>query len=199
MSSEQAARPAEAELEPQADAAEANVGAEKQLTNKEKRLLKKQEKAQQKAAAGGAERIENSKVTAEEKTNVPAVGEKKRKRDDEGAGDDGPQGEEQEQEAEEEVEPLSHKEQRKRRKLEKQLEKKKQSFGEGEGEAPDSTEAVKDEKDLPARSPFSVWIGNMSFRTSPQRIQEWLEEHEIQGITRVHMPKGVKRGEYNKG
>lgn len=197
MSADELTIQAEARPEPEASVAEASVPAEKQLTNKEKRLLKKQEKAKQKAAA------ESNKADAEDETAVTAVEEKmkKRKRAAEGAEAEGAQDGEQQEEGAEEEEPLSHKEQRKRRKLEKQLEIKRKSLGSA-GEAPASAEAkgaVKDEKDLPARSKFSVWIGNMSFRTSPQRIQEWLEEREIEGISRVHMPKGVRRGEYNKG
>ncbi|PWN45223.1 hypothetical protein IE81DRAFT_285961 [Ceraceosorus guamensis] len=91
-----------------------------------------------------------------------------------------------------EVEAISHKEQRKRRKLEKAAAKA------GTGGSADSVPVATEPK-VPARSGFSLWIGNLSFRTSEARLKEWLEEGGITGISRIHMPSGQKKMEHNKG
>lgn len=87
---------------------------------------------------------------------------------------------------EEEEEPLSHKERRKRRKMEKL------AVLHGD-DAPARPPA------RPQRSPFSVWIGNLAFSTSTDDLRAWLREHHIEGVSRVHMTPGARRGEHNKG
>lgn len=94
-------------------------------------------------------------------------------------------------EQEGEVEALSHKEQRKRRRLEKK------GLLPALGSAEDGTAERREA--LPERSPYAIWIGNLSFMTNAQRLQSWLEEKGLQGISRVHMPKGVKKFEQNRG
>lgn len=90
--------------------------------------------------------------------------------------------------ADDEEAPLSHKEQRKRRKLEKR--------------ASDSADHAEEEEEAPKRpqrSPFSLWVGNLSFRTTAEELQDFLRENGVSGISRVHMPKGARRGEDNRG
>lgn len=82
--------------------------------------------------------------------------------------------------------------------------------GEGEGEASGDGEArprkVK-EKGKEEKGEYSVWIGNMSFRTQPDALKAWLENGIVeQGgepdcVTRVYLPKKAGRGEFseNKG
>lgn len=179
------------------------------LTNKERRLAKQAEK--RKRAEGGQEEAEGvsskaESVHADVNGGVAAQLKKSRKADsteDEGSDEQGDQPEE-----EEEVEAISHKERRKRRKLEKK------------GLLPSSTDAIEDRHHhhqqqtntagfsaptsssinaLPPRSAHALWVGNMNFMTSPQRLQSWFEEKGISGISRVHMPKGAKKFEQNKG
>lgn len=89
-----------------------------------------------------------------------------------------------------EEEPLSHKERRKRRKMEKMEERVDDSGERDPSSAPPGR---------PQRSPYSVWIGNLAFSTTQELLTKWLEEHDIQGISRVHMPQGARKFEYNKG
>lgn len=89
-----------------------------------------------------------------------------------------------------EEEPLSHKERRKRRKMEKMEERVEHSEERDHSSAPPGR---------PQRSPYSVWIGNLAFSTTQELLTKWLEEHDIQGISRVHMPQGARKFEYNKG
>ncbi|CAO1618962.1 unnamed protein product [Parajaminaea phylloscopi] len=100
-----------------------------------------------------------------------------------------------EEEADAEVEALSHKERRKRRKMEKQ------------GIVPPAAAAAQTDQrpggppreGLPDRSRYSVWVGNLAFSTTTQRLQAWLHEREIFGISRINMPIGARKHEYNKG
>ncbi|KDN36920.1 hypothetical protein K437DRAFT_259972 [Tilletiaria anomala UBC 951] len=185
------------------------------MTNKEKRLARKAEKAKQRGADGIASAEVETDADADAAENSKNGLKSKRKRDDvdthgersaNGEGDAGPADGKEHAEAVEGVEPLSHKEQRKRRRVEKQQQRSQSSgkvsdLADKDQTGPvDSVKAKPNAKpEVPARSPYSIWIGNLSFRTSPDRIQEWLQEHEIEGISRVYMPKGAKRGEYNRG
>lgn len=116
------------------------------------------------------------------------------------------------EEEDEEVEAVSHKEMRKRRKMEKQAARhaaaedgKAMDLGSagagarGQHALSTAASAEQSEKAKPARSPFSLWIGNLAFNTSSDRIQSWLRDNGIEGISRVHMPKGARKMEYNRG
>ncbi|KAH8113327.1 RNA-binding domain-containing protein [Phellopilus nigrolimitatus] len=91
-----------------------------------------------------------------------------------------------EEEAEEEVRVLSHKEQRR-------LKKKQKLADETSADPSNSTEAArtKEKKDktgkdvLPKRQ-NSVWVGNLTFRTTPDMMRTFFEG--VGEITRVHMP-----------
>lgn len=179
-------------LEEQQAAAEASTSSPAQaLTNKERRLAKKAEKQAKQESKKGEKKASLKRKQEDEEDDGAD--------DNSGDGDVALSGsnknggtEPTEADAEEEeVEALSHKEMRKRRKLEKRglIEP-----------AEEKKAATANEADaLPKRSPYSLWIGNLSFRTSPEKLQEWLEQGGIQGISRVHMPAGAKRGEFNKG
>ncbi|KLT44649.1 hypothetical protein CC85DRAFT_307043 [Cutaneotrichosporon oleaginosum] len=82
----------------------------------------------------------------------------------------------------------------------------------GEAEAEGTGEARTRKKDKAAapkeeKSEFSVWIGNMSFRTQPEALKSWIQTGitesggEDDCITRVYLPKKAARGEFseNKG
>ena len=184
------------------------------LTNKEKRKWRQE---QRKLAA----EKEQEKIQSQSNSTTDPDPTSKRKRDQDTATDalkDSTTNEEGEaapaggaQGEGEETEALSHKEKRKRRKMEKSQAKffgssesneprptSSYPVGPGASGAPPSGMSMSD-ANRPARSEFSLWIANMSFQTSPQRIQEWLEEKGIKGISRVHMPKGERRGQYSKG
>lgn len=166
------------------------------LTNKERRKLKQAEK-RKRVEEGEAAPAETA--TAPQGTSETTVERKERKQrrsedaedaqggeaedaaDAEGEGEDG------------EVEALSHKERRKRRKMEKKGILPPAGAASGPGAPGKPQEA------LPERSPWAVWVGNLSFSTTTQRLQAWFEEKGIQGISRVHMPKGAKKFEFNKG
>lgn len=152
------------------------------LTNKERRKAKQEAKKKQ-----------------AEEAKVAKVDKKKRVLEQEdGQGEDTPATEG--EEAEEPVEALSHKEQRKRRKLEKKGLLPPPAGADGDVDAmPSSSHAKPQRPDLPERSPYAVWVGNLSFQTNIERLQGWFEERGIQGISRVHMPRGVKKFEQNKG
>lgn len=153
------------------------------LTNKERRLAKQAEK-RKREEGGAAVAVEEAPQAA---ADVVAPAET--------ADDDEAEAvvttEDAEEQAEEDVEALSHKERRKRRKLEKQG--KLLPDGSKTGTTATTT------PNEPNRSPYAVWIGNLSFMTNPQRLQQWLEEKGLSGISRVHMPKGGKKFEQNKG
>lgn len=147
------------------------------LTNKERRKAKQAEK--RKRADEGA----TSKVSVDA-AGSPTSGEA-------GVNQDNPE----EAPEEDEVEALSHKERRKRRKMEKKGLLPTSAAGK-QGEGQDSQDR---QEPLPERSRYAVWVGNLSFQTTTQRLQSWFQEKEIWGITRIHMPKGAKKFEYNKG
>lgn len=154
------------------------------LTNKERRKAKQEAKRKQ---------VEEAKVEKVER-------KQKRSADDEGEGAAVGQPE-QEGEEEVEVEALSHKEQRKRRKLEKKgLLPSAPGDEAAAGPAGSSSFSGKPQQPaLPERSPYAVWVGNLSFQTNIERLQGWFEERNVKGISRVHMPRGLKKFEQNKG
>jgi len=89
-------------------------------------------------------------------------------------------------------------------KKEARLAKKKAKKG-GEGE--DGAEGVaaeeeKKTKPVPVEKRNSIWIGNLSFRTTTERIKEFLEKgvEELGGdegsVTRVNLPKEKNKGEF---
>lgn len=178
-------------LEEQQAAAEASTSSPAPaLTNKERRLAKKAEKQAKQENKKGEKKASLKRKQEDEEDRVDdnsGDGDVALSGSNEDEGEEPKEGDA----GEEEVEALSHKEMRKRRKLEKRgllepAEEKKAATA-NEAEA------------LPKRSPYSLWIGNLSFRTSPEKLQEWLEQGGIEGISRVHMPAGAKRGEFNKG
>ncbi len=229
--------------------ADASASGAPVLTNKQKRLLKKEEKFNAKRDA------RKSKSTGEQPAAplaaaTEAVG--KRKREDAAAtldssGKARADADAEEQE-EEEVEAISHKEQRKRRKLEKQQQREGgASSTKPSTSASNSTggSAAAMSAAAPRRSQYSVWVGNLSFRTSSERLQQFIESRadlEALGVdpgtaatsanaavlgmrqwgkdagadgsgsgsegpsalgpgcvSRIHMPRGAKKGEHNKG
>jgi hypothetical protein len=79
--------------------------------------------------------------------------------------------------------------------------------GEDKGEgAPRSRDSKPKEKPQ-AKGEFSIWIGNLSFRTAAEGLREFLVQGitemggEVDCITRVHMPKKGDKGSFaqNKG
>jgi RNA recognition motif-containing protein len=86
------------------------------------------------------------------------------------------------------------------------LAKKKKAKGrdgdEGEGAADAEEKKEKKEKPVPVEKRNSIWIGNLSFRTSGDRIKEFLENgvKELGGdegsVTRVNLPKEKNKGEF---
>nr|CDI56729.1 related to RNA-binding protein rnp24 [Melanopsichium pennsylvanicum 4] len=175
-------------------AATVGDGADRPLTNKEKRQLAVAQKraAKEQAAA--------RKVTA------PLIGEKRKAQDlidsnsdaadtstvtANGEADQG------------QVEVLSHKEMRKRKKL-----------GKLNPDSIDATAATADADpnnlihpsraaiatpSLQPRSGFSIWVGNLSFFTAPAKLVDWFNQRGVDGISRVNMPKGMRRAEMNRG
>ncbi|PWY98685.1 hypothetical protein BCV70DRAFT_201485 [Testicularia cyperi] len=175
----------------------------KPLTNKEKRLLAVAQKRKAKEDA------------ASQKHGKPD--EKKRKRQDGDVDGDGDNAEhEGEGDGEGEIEVVSHKEQRRRRKLAKAMgldpsdpaALEQAANGGAGGKDPNSLlhpsrQAVNGGgvgvgASIP-RSGFSVWVGNMSFFTPPEKLVDWFNTRGIDGISRVHMPKGARRAEMNRG
>jgi hypothetical protein len=111
-------------------------------------------------------------------------------------------------EEEEEVEALSHKEMRMRRKAEKQAARAGGSTITPSAAPPvhpsrAAAVAVANNKaSLDAttkRSRYSIWVGNLLFSTSVNRLQEWFEDKGILGISRVNMPPGQKKTDHNRG
>ncbi|KAG9118740.1 hypothetical protein FRC07_006608, partial [Ceratobasidium sp. 392] len=91
-------------------------------------------------------------------------------------------------EAKEEVEVLSHAAQRKakKRKL-KEFQSGEDSDDKSAPESPISKSKSQDDKPaLPARQ-NSVWVGNLSFKTTETQLKEFF--NGVGEITRVHMPK----------
>lgn len=91
-------------------------------------------------------------------------------------------------------------------KKEARLAKKKAKKG-GEGEdgaegAGAAGEEEKKPKPVPVEKRNSIWIGNLSFRTTAERIKEFLEKGvaELGGdegsVTRVNLPKEKNKGEF---
>lgn len=108
--------------------------------------------------------------------------------------------------AEEEVEALSHKEMRRKKKAEKQAARAGQieiaanpPIHPSRAATIASANTIVAQNTTDRRSKFSVWVGNLSFRTSSDRLQEWFEQHDIRGISRINMPRGQKRQDHNKG
>ncbi|KAK0570247.1 Nucleolar protein 13 [Tilletia horrida] len=107
-------------------------------------------------------------------------------------------------------EVLSHKERRKRRRLEKRAaslsanagqDAGKKSVAANTGAAPTvivESGSSSASKPVP-RSQYSIWVGNLAFSTTPQRLQTWFEDKAVAGISRINMPKGARKHEYNKG
>ena len=156
--------------------------AEEELTNKERRKARKAERAQaREAEAPKKKRRAESEVpdvaAAEEPEEAEAADLSASASADLPAADD-------------EDPPLSHKERRKRRRMEKA-----EARTSGAHDTPSTPSAPA----RPKRSPYSVWIGNLAFSTTQEQLTEWLRDHDIEGISRVHMPQGVRKFEYNKG
>lgn len=90
-------------------------------------------------------------------------------------------------------------------KKEARLAKKKAKRVEDGEEEPEAT--VKAPKHVPVEKRNSVWVGNLSFRTTPERLQEFFESgvKELGGedgcVTRVNLPKEIGKGGFsnNKG
>ena len=92
-------------------------------------------------------------------------------------------------------------------KKEARLAKKKAKKGGPEGEdgaegAGAAGEEEKKPKPVPVEKRNSIWIGNLSFRTTAERIKEFLEKgvEELGGdegsVTRVNLPKEKNKGEF---
>ncbi|CAD6892651.1 unnamed protein product [Tilletia controversa] len=109
----------------------------------------------------------------------------------------------------EEVEALSHKERRKRRRLEKRTASLNANAAATDGASagtPSSAGPIitsssgQSSASKPApRSQYSIWVGNLAFSTPPEKLQSWLEDRGVAGISRINMPKGARWHEHNKG
>lgn len=89
-----------------------------------------------------------------------------------------------------------HKERRKQRRDAALAEKK---AGPNDEVAEEKMEAAPSKE---KRSNWAVWIGNLSFKTTRERLFEWIAtniEESEDVITRINMPKGQKAHEFNKG
>ena len=86
-------------------------------------------------------------------------------------------------------EVLSHKEARQRRKMEKK----------GVSHSPKKAVAAAAGAGAPARSAHSVWVGNLSFGTDEGKLRELFAAQGIEGVSRIHMPKGARKFEFNRG
>lgn len=72
---------------------------------------------------------------------------------------------------------------------------------------PATSKSKKDKPAKPEKGQFSVWIGNLSFRTSEAALRAWVEEGvaELGGdagcVTRLNLPKKTGHGQFaeNKG
>ncbi|WFD43920.1 Nucleolar protein 13 [Malassezia psittaci] len=153
--------------------------ADAELTNKERRKARKAERAKPQETAPTRKR--KTEAESEVQQNADALTEENKRVPETSPAPNA------ESIDEDEEPPLSHKEQRKRRKMEKSLARTQDKSEPARPLAP------------PKRSPFSVWIGNLSFTTSSEDLTRWLSDHEITGISRVHMPSGVRSYENNKG
>ncbi|WFC96105.1 Nucleolar protein 13 [Malassezia brasiliensis] len=156
--------------------------AEEELTNKERRKARKAERAQaREAEAPKKKRRADSDIPDADAAEEPEAVDPPASApaDLPEAGDEDP--------------PLSHKERRKRRRMEKAEARASEAF---DTQSPPSVPRA---PARPKRSPYSVWIGNLAFSTTQEQLTEWLRDHNIEGISRVHMPQGVRKFEYNKG
>jgi RNA recognition motif-containing protein len=113
-----------------------------------------------------------------------------------------------EEEQAEDVEALSHKEMRRRKKAEKAAARAGANGGSSSSAPPvhpsraaavalANTTASSDT--VAKRSKHSVWVGNLLFSTSAERLQDWFEQKGVLGITRVNMPQGQKKSDHNRG
>ncbi|WFC99696.1 Nucleolar protein 13 [Malassezia yamatoensis] len=153
--------------------------ADAELTNKERRKARKAERAKPQETATTKKR--KSEAEPEVQQDADALTEERKEVSETSPAPNA------ESIDEDEEPPLSHKELRKRRKMEKSQAQKQ---GQSEPVKPSGP---------PKRSPFSVWIGNLSFTITSEDLTRWLSDHDITGISRVHMPSGVRSYENNKG
>lgn len=96
----------------------------------------------------------------------------------------------------EEEEVLSHKEKRKQKKLAKL--QAASGVATTDETKPATAKATAAPTRLP-RSEYGVWIGNMAFATTPDKLTAFLVEGGCTAPTRVNMPKGKQPHEKNKG
>ncbi|TIB73926.1 hypothetical protein E3Q23_02823 [Wallemia mellicola] len=97
---------------------------------------------------------------------------------------------------------LSHKERRKQRRAEALAKEKPEADTEQSSEQKEDSEKTEKVESRPQRSAYAVWIGNLSFKTTRERLFEWIsaniqESEDV--ITRINMPKGQRAHEHNKG
>ncbi|TIA90616.1 hypothetical protein E3P77_02205 [Wallemia ichthyophaga] len=102
----------------------------------------------------------------------------------------------------EEEKALSHKERRKQRREAAMAEKNAGADDQEKTESTAKTEASGQAPEKEKRSHWGVWIGNLSFKTTRERLFEWIannigESEDV--ITRINMPKGHQAHEHNKG
>ena len=90
-------------------------------------------------------------------------------------------------------EVLSHKEARQRRKMEKK------GVSHSPKKAVAAAAAAGAGAGAPARSAHSVWVGNLSFGTDEGKLRELFAAQGIEGVSRIHMPKGARKFEFNRG
>jgi RNA recognition motif. (a.k.a. RRM, RBD, or RNP domain) len=93
---------------------------------------------------------------------------------------------------EDEVPVLSHKEIRKQKKREKKAAEKAAAASDEDSDVPKKKRKLKDGAATPEDSPASqkrqnsVWVGNMSFKTTPENLRTFFKD--VGEITRIHMP-----------
>jgi hypothetical protein len=83
----------------------------------------------------------------------------------------------------------------------------KKSAGEGDAEAEEKRKEKEDRPKPQPKGEYSIWVGNLSFRTTPESLKEFLTKGIIESggdedsITRVNMPKKADKGSFaqNKG
>ena len=99
-----------------------------------------------------------------------------------------------------EEQSLSHKERRKRRRAEA-LAQQNAINGEQNQSSNREISENKDKEDSQKKSPYAVWIGNLSFKTTKDKLKSWIIENieDEVIITRINMPNGNKTFENNKG
>ncbi|THH05019.1 hypothetical protein EW145_g5103, partial [Phellinidium pouzarii] len=116
--------------------------------------------------------------------------------------------EEEEEEEEEEIKALSHKEQRRLKKKQKLLEDAETSDVDGDalssshsgnkprGKKLKAEERKKKDRDVLPKRQNSIWVGNLSFKTSPDTLRAFFDG--VGEITRVHMPTKINAREGEK-